>query len=157
MSDFFKHDSRPHPYSWEYLDEICETQETMFMLIREELQGVDEKWFIEAYMRSRVRLLLDRGNPILANRSARELIFTFVHEECGGRYTRGSHWGGFLPGWAGYIYALYQWLYDKPSAELITQFPPEAMERLWKPYHTICYEAAVEKIYENSMRSREFA
>ena len=143
MSDYFRYDSSPHPYSWEYLDDICETQETMFMLIRDELQGVDEKWFIEAYMQSRVRLLLDSGNPILANRSASELIFTFIHEECEGRYERGDHWGGFLPGWTGYIYALYQWLYSKPSAELIVQFPLEVMERFWKPYHTICYEAAV--------------
>ena len=148
MSDYFKNDSRLHPYSWEYLDEICETQEELFMVIRDELQGGDEKWFIEAYMRSRVRLLLDRGNPILANRSARELIYTFIHEECGGVYERGDHWGGFLPGWCGYVYALYQWLYDKPSAELIELFPLEAMERFWVPYHTICYEAAVEKLYE---------
>ena len=149
MSDYFKNDSRAHPYSWEYLDEICETQEEIFMIIRDELHGVDEKWFIETYMRSRVRLLLDRGNPILANRSAKELIYTFIHEECGGGYERGSHWGGFLPGWAGYVYALYQWLYGKPSAELIDLIPLEAMERFWKPYHTICYEAAVEKIYES--------
>ena len=31
MSDYFRYDSGTHPYSWEYLDDICETQETMFM------------------------------------------------------------------------------------------------------------------------------
>ena len=148
MSDYFKNDSRPHPYSWVYLDEICETQEELFMIIRDKLNGVDEKWFIETYMRSRVRLLLDRGNPILANRSAGELAETFIDEECSGDYKRGGHWGGFLPGWAGYVYALYQWLYSKPSAELIDILPLEAMERFWIPYHTICYEAAVEKLFE---------
>ena len=147
MSNYYKNDSGPHPYPWPYLNEICETQEELFMLIRDELPGVDEKWFIGAYMRSKARLLLDRGNPILANRSARELAYTFIHEECGGHYPRGDEWGGFLPGWTGHIYALYQWLYATPSAEVIEWFPLEAMEAFWRPYHTICYEAAVEKLH----------
>ncbi|MCL1804567.1 MAG: hypothetical protein FWG28_00950 [Clostridiales bacterium] len=118
------------------------------MSIRDEMPGIDEKWFIDAYLRSKTRLLLDSGNPILANRSARELAYTFIHEETGGEYARGSQWGGFLPGWTGYMYALYQWLYATPSARVIELFPLGVMETLWVPYHTIAYEAAVEKMHE---------
>lgn len=148
MSDYFKNDGRPHPYNHVYLDDICETQEQVFMLMREELPGVDEKWFINEYMTSRTRRLLDDGNPIMANRYPRELIYTFIHNECSGEYKHGSEWGGFLPGWTGYMYSLYQWLYNIPSSALINLFPTDTMEKLWQPFHTICYEAAVEKMYE---------
>lgn len=148
MSDYFKNDGRQHPYDFVYLNDICQTQEQLFMQIREELPNVDEVWFVEEYMRSRTRHLLDEGNPIMANRYPNELIYTFIHNERGGDYKRGNEWGGFLPGWVGYIYSLYQWVYNVPSSDLISIFPLDMMERFWQPFHTICYEAAVEKLHE---------
>ena len=130
-----------------YIAEIKHTQGKVFDKIRDELPGVDEKWFIEKYMRSNIRRLLDSANPKLAAKPAPELITAFINRECGGEYKRGEEWGGFLPQWVGEMYALYQWQYETPSAELIEILPLYDMERMYIPGHQMGWDAAVKKIY----------
>ena len=110
-------------YSEVYVEDIQVTQGRVFLNIRDELPGVDEKWFIEQYMRSDIRRLLDSANPKLAAKPSPELIHAFINRECGGEYRRGEQWGGFLPQWVGEIYSLYQWKFNVPSAELIELLP----------------------------------
>jgi len=134
-------------YNEMYVSKIKRNQGMVFFYVRDELPGVDEKWFIEKYMRSNIRRLLDSANPKLAAKPAPELITAFINRECGGEYKRGEEWGGFLPQWVGEIYALYQWQYETPSAELIELLPLSDMERMYIPGHQMGWDAAVKKIY----------
>ena len=135
-------------YSHVYFEDIQVAQGRVFLNIREELPGVDEKWFIEKYMKSDIRRLLDSANPKLAAKPAPELIHAFIDRECGGEYRRGEQWGGFLPQWVGEIYSLYQWKYEIPSAKLIDLLPLSDMERMYIPGHQMGWDAAVNKIHE---------
>ena len=135
-------------YDEMYVWDIQYTQGKVFDYIRDELPGADEKWFIEKYMRSNIRRLLDSANPKLAAKPAPELIHAFINRECGGEYQRGEQWGGFLPQWVGEIYSLYQWKYNVPSAKLIEMLPLDVMERVYIPGHQMGWEAAVKKIHD---------
>ena len=135
-------------YSDVYVEDIQVTQGRVFLNIRDELPGVDEKWFIKKYMKSDIRRLLDSANPKLAAKPSPELIDVFINRECGGEYERGEEWGGFLPQWVGEIYSLYQWTYNVPSAELIEILPLDVMERVYIPGHEMGYFAAVKKIHD---------
>ena len=135
-------------YSSIYVDDIQVTQGRVFLNIRDELPGVDEKWFIEKYMKSDIRRLLDMANPKLAAKPSPELILAFIDRECGGEYKRGETWGGFLPQWVGEIYSLYQWKYETPSAELVELLPLAEMERLFVPLHQAGWDAAAKKLHD---------
>ncbi|MCL2158518.1 MAG: hypothetical protein FWH48_03835 [Oscillospiraceae bacterium] len=134
-------------YNELYVAKIKRTQGKVFDKIRYELPGVDEKWFIEKYMKSDIRRLLDSANPKLAAKPSPELIHAFINRECGGEYKRGEQWGGFLPQWVGEIYSLYQWKFNVPSAELIDLLPLSDMERMYVPGHQMGWDAAVNKIH----------
>jgi hypothetical protein len=131
-----------------YASRIKDAQGQVFFYVREALPGVDEKWFINKYMRGRVRKMLDHANPKFAAMPAHELIPYFIEEECNGEYKRGEPWGGFLPQWAGIIYALYQWKYALPSAELIEKITLDDMERVYPALHQMGWDAALEKLRE---------
>ena len=134
-------------YNELYIEDIQVTQGRVFLNIRDELPGVDEKWFIEQYMKSDIRRLLDGANPKFAAKPSPELIHAFIDRECGGEYQRGEQWGGFLPQWVGEIYSLYQWKFNVPSAELIEVLPLSDMERMYIPGHQMGWDAAVNKIH----------
>ena len=135
-------------YDEVYVAQIKRNQGKIFFHIREELPDADEKWFIEKYMKSDIRRLLDSANPKLAAKPAPELLHAFINRECDGEYRRGEQWGGFLPQWAGEIYSLYQWKYKTPSAELIDLLPLAEMERIFVPLHQAGWDAAINKIYD---------
>lgn len=135
-------------YSELYVNDIVETQGDMFLAIREELPNVDEKWFIERYMNSNIRRLLDHANPKFAAMPAPELILYFIEEECGNEYQKGDKWWGFLPQWVGLVYAFYQWKYNVPSARIIELLPTSEMEVMFQTLHQAGIETAVDKIHE---------
>ena len=134
-------------YNELYLSDIMRRQGDCFMAIREKLPGVDEQWFITAYMKSHIRAMLDIGNPRHANLPGRELIVHFIDRECDGEYMRGAEWGGFLPEWAGKIFALYQWKYNVSSKNLIEVLPLSELERVFPTLHQASWDVAVDKIY----------
>ncbi|MCL2159826.1 MAG: hypothetical protein FWH48_10500 [Oscillospiraceae bacterium] len=135
-------------YDEVYVGQIQRNQGLAFLYIRDELPGADEKWFIESYMKSDIRRLLDSANPKLAAMPAPELIHAFINRECGGEYRRGEEWGGIMLQWVGEIYSLYQWKFDVPSAELIDMLPLSEMERMYIPGHQMGWDAAVNKIHK---------
>ena len=134
-------------YSELYASDIIEHQGYVFLNIREELPDVDEKWFIEAWMKSEIRQYLDTATPKWAGMPPQELIWWFVHHECEGEYRKGEKWGGFLPQWVGIMYSLYQWKFELPSAKIIEVLPLDVMEKLYVPYHQLGDEAAVYKLH----------
>ena len=135
-------------YSDLYVAEISATQGHVFYNIREALPGVDEKQFIEAYMRSHTRRMLDTASPKFAALPSWELIDWFIENEQNGEYEKGGEWGGFLPQWAGQIYSRYQWKYNVASADLIGILPLSEMERIFPALHQAGFDVAVEKIHE---------
>jgi len=135
------------PYDEVYVPTITQKQGRMFFDIREALPNVDEKWFIENFMKGRVRSLLDHANPKFAAMPSPELIEYFIREEHAGEYIKGEEWGGFLPQWAGTIYALYQWQHNVSSAKLIDILPLAEMERIYPALHQLGWDAAVQKIF----------
>ena len=141
-----------HPFNAElYYEDIIAKQGRVFLNIREELPGVDEKWFIENYMSSDMRRLLDHANPKYAAMSSPELIYWFINFEQGGRfkeYMHGDEWGGFLPQWTGHMYAHYQWQYNIPSNQLINILPLTEMERLFPILHQAGWHVAAQKIHD---------
>ena len=137
-----------YAYDEMYVGKITHNQGKMFFYLREELPDIDEKWFIEKYMRSDIRRLLDGANPKLAAKPAPELLYAFINRECGGEYQRGEQWGGFLLQWVGEIYSLYQWKYNIPSAKLIELLPLNVMERIYILGHQMGWEAAIKKIHD---------
>jgi hypothetical protein len=124
------------------------TQGELFFIIRDELPGIDEKWFIELYMRSHARKMLDQGNPKYLNLPVKELLDHICEEFPDGEYIKGHEWGGFLPQWVGKIYALYQWKYNVLSSDLIEILPLDEMERVFPTLHQAGWDTAVEKIHE---------
>jgi len=139
-------------YSESYIGEIIDTQSEIFLQIREQLPGVDEKWFIEAWMKSKIRSRLDKAYPKWANMMPEELIYRFITEECGGEYKRGESWGGFLPSWVGIMYAYYQWSYNIPSKEVIKELPLDLMERAFVPFHQASEQTALIKLREIAIK-----
>ena len=135
-------------YDEVYLSDIIELQGNIFLNIREALPGVDEKWFIEQWMRSRIRKLLDHANPKFAAMPSPEAIQYFIDEELGGRYKHGEEWGGFLPQWVGMIYAMYQWKYNVPGTKIIEILPLSKIEQMFPALHQTGLETAVEKIHD---------
>lgn len=135
-------------YNELYIASVMDAQSDLFLGIRDKLQGVDEKWFIERFMRSHVRAMLDIGNPKYVNAPPTELMLRFIEDECGNDYERGDTWGGFLPGWVGKAYALYQWKYNVSSKDLIERFPLHDMERAFPALHQMGWDAAVDRIHD---------
>jgi hypothetical protein len=130
-----------------YLPDIIELQGNMFLNIREALPSVDEKWFIENWMCSRIRGLLDHANPKFAAMPSWELIQYYAEEEWDGNYKRGNEWGGFLPQWVGMVYSMYQWKFNTPSEKLIKLLPLEKMESMFPTLHQTGLETAIDKIH----------
>ncbi|MCL1883849.1 MAG: hypothetical protein FWF81_08895 [Defluviitaleaceae bacterium] len=140
------------PYDEVYTFVIMRTQGRVFLDIREALQGVDEKWFIESYMKSKIRSLLDHANPKFAAMPSPELIDYFIKEENGGKYKTGEEWGGFLPQWTGMIYSFYQWTYNISSYKLVEMLPLAEMERIFPTLHQAGWDVAIKKIHDEVLK-----
>ena len=135
-------------YDEKYLVDIMETQADMFMYIRDLFPGIDERWFIEKYMKSETRRCLDSAAPKWAGMWSGELAKWFIQQECNNEYKRGKTWGGFLPQWVGMMYALYQWKYNVASKYLIEILSLDVMERCYNPFHELGEDAALLKLNE---------
>jgi hypothetical protein len=135
-------------YSEVYIPYIERNQGQVFMDIREQLPGVDEKWFIRQYMKSRIRRLLDHANPKYSAMPPGEIISRFIEDECGNEYQKGDEWGGFICEWAGRMYSLYQWKYNVSSEKLADDLPIETIERIYPALHQMGWDSALEKINE---------
>ena len=141
-------------YNEMYVADIMETQGNMFMYIRDLFPGIDERWFIESYMKSKTRKALDSASPKWAGMWEGELAKWFLHQECNNEYKRGDPWGGFLPQWVGMMYALYQWKYNVPSKDIVDVLTLAVMERCYNPFHELGEDAALAKLHEVACRVR---
>jgi hypothetical protein len=145
-------------YDGHYVGMIKFAQGKLFLYLRKLFPGIDEKWFIEAFMKSEVRAMLDMAVPKYVGMSnvewARELFYELgpgdpkegIFVEC--EYKKADEWDSLIACWCGYIYAYYQWKYDVKSKKLIEILPLSEMERIYEPLHQMGWDAATDKIHE---------
>ena len=118
-------------FSEAYLEEVIENQGKLFEYAEEHCPGIDVADFIEAYMKSRTRALIDEGQAYVSTMDA-ESLFNYFLENDKYQPKQGNVAKGFAPNWIGQFYALFQWLYKMSSKEVVKLLPVEFMFE-WYP------------------------
>ena len=87
------------------MDEVIENQGKLFEYAEEHCPGIDVADFIEAYMKSRTRGLIDAGQAYISTMDAEDLFNYFLKND---KYElkHGKASGGFAPNWIGQFYTL---------------------------------------------------
>ena len=134
-------------FSEAYLDEVIENQGKLFEYAEEHCPGIDVADFIEAYMKSRTRGLIDAGQAYISTMDAEDLFNYFLKND---KYElkHGKASGGFAPNWIGQFYALFQWIYKLPSKEVVKLLPVEFMFEGYPGLHDLDLLVAVRKVGE---------
>ena len=135
------------PYDKIYLQEIAETQGALFERLQDIAPEADGIEFIRAYMKSRTRSYIDKGDVYLSTLGSKELMAYYTGEE-GFVIQSGKPLGGFAPNWVGQFYAQYQWYIGTPSADIVKQIPPEWLVSAYPGLHDLDMALAVEKVYQ---------
>ena len=134
-----------HPYNAAYLQEISETQGTLFERLQDIAPEVDGLEFIRAYMKSDTRQFLDKGDVYLATLGPKGLMDYYQTEDAH-EAKLGSPLCGFVPNWVGQFYAQYQWHTGELSSDIVEQIPPEWLASAYPGLHDLDMRLAVEKV-----------
>ena len=128
-----------------YLEEVVETQGALFDYAEKHCPGMDVMDFIEAYMKSRTRAMIDQGQAYVCTMDAESLFQYFLENE---RYEprKGNSMGGFAPNWVGQFYALFQWRYRIPSREVVALVPVGFLFQGYPGLHDLDLEIARQKV-----------
>ncbi|HIR92234.1 MAG TPA: hypothetical protein IAB98_02275 [Candidatus Egerieimonas intestinavium] len=134
-------------FSKSYLEEVVENQGKLFEYAEEHWPGMDVADFIEAYMKSHTRAMIDKGQPYVCTMDAENLFEYFLEYE---KYEPkpGKAAGGFAPNWIGQFYALFQWVYGISSKEVLKLLPTEFMFAAYPGAHDLDLYLAVHKVGE---------
>ena len=144
--------ARQHPYIKEYLEGAYRLQAKLFdglFIIDSE---VSEEDFINKFMRSRCKELLDHANPRLVNATVRELYEHYYR--LGGEEPlriKEDKQQGYAPQqlyWVGMMYEYAHWYYNIPSKELIEYIPLKDMLYAYRCGHQMGEREALEYIYK---------
>lgn len=140
-----------HPYDIAYLQEIVETQGTLFERLQDTQPQMDGIDFIRTYMKSETRAFLDQGDVYLATLGADGLMRYYQTEEPKS-VKSGRPLQGFAPNWMGQFYAQYQWQTGTLSCEIVEQIPPEWLATAYPCLHDLDLKVAVEKVARETNR-----
>lgn len=134
-------------FSKVYLDEVIENQGKLFTFAQDNCPGIDIEDFINQYMNSRTRLLIDEGQPYVTTMDAESLFGYFLKND---KYQvkQGKEKEGFAPDWIGQFYALFQWIYRIPSKEVVRLLPVHFMFAGYPGLHDLDLQVAVQKVGE---------
>ena len=97
-------------FSKSYLEEVVENQGKLFEYAEEHYPGIDVADFIESYMKSYARAMVDEGQAYVCTMDA-ETLYNYFLENDKYEPKQGKTAGGFAPNWIGQFYALFQWIY----------------------------------------------
>lgn len=128
-----------------YLNDVVEEQGKLFDMIAQDYPDKDTEDFIQAYMTSHTRKMIDESQAYVNTMFARELLEFFIEQE-GYMLKPGKAMEGFAPAWIGEFYAYAQWYYDIPSALLIQKLPLDTMKRMYPGLHDLELSLAVQKV-----------
>jgi len=134
-----------HPYDAAYLQEIAETQGSLFERLQDTIPLADGLAFIRNYMKSDTRAYLDKGDVYLATLSTDDLMRHYQSVEAKPMET-GRPLRGFAPNWMGQFYAQYQWRTGMPSREIVDRISPEWLAAAYPGLHDLDLGVAVEKV-----------
>jgi len=137
-----------HPYDPAYLQEIAETQGSLFERLQDVAPDVDGLDFIRTFMKSATRAYLDKGDVYLATLGADGLLDYYRSEELNST-KQGKPLRGFAPNWMGQFYAQYQWRTGLPSREIVDRVSPEWLASAYPGLHDLDLGVAVEKGVRN--------
>ena len=134
-------------YSKAYLDEVVENQGKLFEYAQDHYSGIDMVDFINQYMNSRTRSLIDEGQAYVSTMDAESLFDYFLKND---KYElkQGKEAGGFAPDWIGQFYGLFQWTYGMPSKEVVRLLPVKFMFEGYPGLHDLDLQVAVQKVGE---------
>ena len=134
-------------FSKAYLEEVIENQGKLFEYAQDHCPGMDIVDFINQYMNSRTRFLIDEGQAYVSTMDAESLFDYFLKND---KYEpkQGKTAGGFAPNWIGQFYALFQWIYRLPSKEVVKLLPVTFMFEAYPGLHDLDLYVAVHKVGE---------
>lgn len=132
-------------FSGSYLEEVIENQGQLFEYVEEFCPGIDVTDFIEAYMKSHTRAMIDEGQAYLCTMDA-ESLFNYFLDNDKYEIKKGKKVWGFAPNWIGQFYALFQWYYKMTSKEVVELLPVRFMMEGYPGLHDLDLEVAVYKV-----------
>lgn len=132
-------------FSETYLEEVIENQGELFNYAEEHCPGIDVADFIENYMKSHTRAMIDEGQAYICTMDAEALFSYFLEND---KYVpkQGRIRGGFAPNWIGQFYALFQWIYMMPSKDVVRTLPVKFMLEAYPGLHDLDLQVAVRKV-----------
>ena len=89
-------------FSKAYLEEVIENQGKLLEYAQDHCPGMDIEDFIDQYMKSRTRSLIDEGQAYVSTMDAESLFDYFLKND---KYElkQGKEAGGFAPDWIGQV------------------------------------------------------
>ncbi|SCZ76089.1 hypothetical protein [Pseudobutyrivibrio xylanivorans] len=132
-------------YAKEYLKDVVENQGKLFDYIAQYYPNKDTKDFINAYMNSKTRKSMDKGQAYVVTMDKDALLNYFLQTD---KYELkdGKALNGFVPDWIGEFYAYYQWYYNMSSAEVINKIPIDFLTKAYYGLHDLDLDLAVKKV-----------
>ena len=82
------------------MDEVIENQGKLFEYAQDHCPGIDIEDFIDHYMKSRTRALIDEGQAYISTMDA-ESLFDYFLKNDKYKLKQGKETGGFAPDWIG--------------------------------------------------------
>ena len=99
-------------FSKSYLEEVVENQGKLFEYAEEHYPGIDVADFIESYMKSYTRAMVDEGQAYVCTMDA-ETLYNYFLENDKYEPKQGKTAGGFAPNWIGqFMFEAYPGLHD---------------------------------------------
>ena len=141
-----------HPYRESYIDEIAETQGTLFDRLQDESPDADGFDLIRRYMKSETRCFIDSGDVYLATLGP-SLLLDYYRREDGTAPKRGKPMRGFAPNWMGQFYARYQWETGQSSRDIVDVITPEWLQTAYCGLHDLDMRLAIEKVSREVFQS----
>lgn len=102
--------------------------------------------FVEGFMKSKYRVLMDKGSTRVINMTYDELL-SYLKQKCPEIFKKGNFSIDYLQaGWIGMMYNNLQFILKISSKELYELIPLDKMMKYFKTLHTISQEEALQKI-----------
>jgi hypothetical protein len=134
-------------YDTVFVFKLQKLQGESFSLCREYYKDIDVDWFVNTWMKSKIRFDMDYSGIKWRNKAPYEVIESLVVEV--GDYKKGSDRYLHEALWLGYMYSFFQWKTGVLSSELIDAIPVKWLSERYI-LHECGFDVAVSKIIEMS-------
>lgn len=132
------------PYNPIYFREVAETQSYLFGYVQDNFPNWDIEFFVDNYMKSDIKDFQEKGNPFFLTMS-----FDVILDRLRGTCTRivdKLSADGFVPEWAGELYAQLQIQTGVASRDLVDLVPYRLLRQAYPVLHFLDMDLAVEKV-----------